>query len=344
MRALIKFKDGYDGLELRDMELPVPKANEVLVKVHSCGVCGTDLKIQEDGFPYTPPVIIGHEFSGTIEKVGDKVTDWKAGDRVIAEQHFHHCGKCEYCLTGRRQFCPSKRSPGYFSDGAFAEYIAVEQSLLHLIPENLSFEQAALVEPMGIAASAILGKAGVNPGEFVVILGTGPIALLALQMVKAAGAAHVVTTGLDVDEDSRFKAALAFGADMTINVQQQDPVEVIKGATGGKMADLVIDLSGAAPAILSGFNMLKKDGRFCAIGLPHGNVDFPWADAVLKAVTVFFSFSSDFRAWERCLQMMSDGKIKTDGFTDNCFALEDWSSAFDMARSGKALKVIIKPS
>ncbi|WP_319563055.1 zinc-binding dehydrogenase [Marispirochaeta sp.] len=214
----------------------------------------------------------------------------------------------------------------------------------HKIPENLSFEQAALVEPMGIAAYAILGKAGVRTGDFVVILGTGPIALLALQMVKAAGASRVVTTGLDADEDSRFKAARAFGADMTINAQRKDPVALIKEATGGKGVDLVIDLSGAPSAILSGFKMLKKDGRFCAIGLPYGNVDFPWAEAVLGAYTVFFSFSSDFRAWEQCLQMMSQGKIKADGFTDNCFSLDDWSKALDTARSGKALKVIIKPS
>ena len=343
MLALIKHKKGPDGIELREVNVPVPCANEVLVRVDSCGICGTDLKIQLDEFPYTPPVIIGHEFAGTVESVGGSVTGWIPGDRVIAEQHFHHCGKCEFCLTGRRQFCPSKKSPGYFSDGAFAEYIAVEQSLLHKIPENLSFEQAALVEPMGIAASAILGKAGVRPGDFVVILGTGPIALLALQMVKAAGASHVITTGLDADEDSRFKAARAFGADMTINAQQKDPVEVIKESSGGRGADLVIDLSGAPRAILSGFKMLKKDGRFCAIGLPHGNVDFPWAEAVLGAYTVFFSFSSDFRAWEQCLKMMSEGKIKTDGFTDNCFSLVKWSDAFDLARSGKALKVIIKP-
>ena len=343
MLALVKYKEGPDGIELRNVEVPVPRDNEVLVRVDSCGICGTDLKIQDDGFPYDPPVILGHEFAGVIESAGSSVTGWAPGDRVIAEQHFRHCGKCEFCLTGRRQFCPSKRSPGYLSDGAFAEYITVEESLLHKIPEALSFEQAALVEPMGIAASAILGKAGVNPGDFVVILGTGPIALLALQMVKAAGASRVVTTGLDADEDSRFAAALALGADRVVNAQRQDPVETVREYSGGMRADLVIDLSGAPRAILSGLKMVKKGGRFCAIGLPHDNVDFPWADSVLSAVSIFFSYSSDFRAWQQCLQMMADGSIKTDGFTDHCFPLDEWPAAFDTARSGKALKVIIKP-
>jgi L-iditol 2-dehydrogenase len=342
MKALVKYAEGPGNLELRDVPVPVPAAGEVLVRVDTCGICGTDLKIRDGHFPCTPPVIVGHEFSGTVAETGAGVTGWKTGDRVVAEQHVGHCGSCEYCLTGRRQFCPSKRSPGYYSDGAFTGYIAVEASLLHRVPENVNLERAALAEPMAVAAYAILGKAGVRPGEFVVILGTGPIALLALQMVRAAGAARVVTTGLDADEALRFDAARRFGADGTVNVQKEDPVEVVKELSGGRMADLVIDLTGSPAAIRGGFDLLKKDGRFCAVGLPPGEVTLPWAEVVLKAGTVFFSYSSDYTSWERCLDMLSRGTVKTAGFTDHIFGLKSWDEAFDLAASGKALKVMIK--
>ncbi len=343
MKALVKYAEGPGSLEVRDVPVPIPAAGEVLVRVDTCGICGTDLKIREGHFPCTPPVIVGHEFSGTVAETGAGVSGWETGDRVVAEQHFSYCGSCEYCLTGRRQFCSSKRSPGYYSDGAFTAYIAVEASLLHRVPENASLEQAALLEPMAVAAYAVLGKAGVRLGEFVVVLGTGPIALLALQMVRAAGADRVVTTGLDADEALRFDAARRFGADGTVNVQREDPLEAVKEMSGGRMADLVIDLTGSPAAIRSGFDLLKKDGRFCAVGLPPGEVTVPWAEVVLKAGTVFFSYSSDYTSWERCLDMLSRGKVKTDGFTDHLFGLTRWEEAFDLAASGRALKVMIKP-
>lgn len=343
MRALVKYEKGVGRMEIREVPIPTITGGEVLVEVDSCGICGTDLKIYDDHFPSTPPVIIGHEFSGLIREVGAGVRGWTEGERVVSEQHFSHCGACEYCLTGRRQFCAAKRSPGYYSNGAFAEFISVETSLLHRVPDQVPLDQAALVEPMAIAANAILGKAGVNTGDYVVILGTGPIALLALQMTRAAGAARIVTTGLNADEKGRFAAAKMFGADLTVNAQRQDPVEAVMNDTNGKGADLVIDLSGAAPAILGGLRMLKKDGRFCAIGLPHGEISIPWADTVLNAQTIYFSYSSDYLAWERCLGMLADGRMRTDGFTDHRYTLNHWKEAFELARSGEALKVIIDP-
>jgi L-iditol 2-dehydrogenase len=342
MRALVKYDRGLGKLRIEDKPKPGIRANEVLVKIHYCGVCGTDLKIRADHFPYDPPVIIGHEFSGVVAEVGDKAGGWKPGDKVVAEQHFKACGLCEFCLTGRRRFCKHKRSPGYYSDGAFTEYIAVDASLLHRVPAEVDLVQASLTEPAAIAATAILGKAGVCPGDFAVILGTGPISMLALQMVKTAGAAKVITTGLDVDEAVRFQIARNFGADAVINVQKADPVAAAQELTNEKGADLVIDLSGAPSAIKSGFRMLKKDGRFCAIGLPEADVSLPWAELVLGACTVFFSYSSDYLAWERVLTMLADRRLKTDGFTENIFPMEKWETAFDASASGEVLKAIIR--
>lgn len=343
MKALVKYAKGPGNMEIRDRPVPVPAAGEALVRVDACGICGTDLKIQDDTFMYNPPVIVGHELAGQIVAVGDGVTAWQIGDRVVSEQHVHACGQCAYCLTGRRQFCAQKRSPGYLSDGAFAEYIVLNTALLHAIPPEITCEEAALIEPMAVAAYGILERTGIRPEETVVILGCGPIALMALQMVKAEGASRVFMTGLDADAGTRFAAARKFGCDRLVNVQREDPVQIIRDLTGGQGVDVVIDLTGAAKAIEQGFDLLKKDGTFCALGLPHGAVSLPWARLALQAVRIIFSYSSDYISWERCLSLIASGKVRLSEFTRDIYALNDWEAAFARARSGEALKVIIKP-
>ena len=344
MKALVKYAKGRGCMQIQDVPVPKPAAGEVLIRVDACGICGTDLKIQDDAFIYNPPVIIGHEFSGHVAARGDDVTTWRIGDRVVAEQHVRACGHCSFCLTGRRQFCAAKQSPGYRSDGAFAEYIALDASLLHAIPAEVSCEEAALIEPMAVAAYGILDRAGIRPDDQVVILGCGPIALLALQMVKAAGAGRICMTGLQADTHDRFAAARKFGCDDLVNVQQDDPVAKVMSLTGGQGADVVLDLTGSVQAIVQGFELLRKDGIFCALGLPHGPVSLPWSQLALKAIRIIFSYSSDHLAWKRCLSMVASGKIRLAEFTRDIYHLDDWEAAFAKARSGEALKVIIKPT
>lgn len=340
MKALVKTKPGKGNMEIMDMPKPVPKANEVLIRVKACGICGTDLKIQDGDFFANTPVIIGHEFSGVVEETGAEVTCAKQDDRVVCEQHSRACGKCMFCLSGRRHLCSHKKSPGYLSDGAFAEYICMEESLVHSIPDNMSYNEAAVLEPMAIAAHALFEKIGIGGRLNTVILGCGPIALLTLQILKACGTSDVYITGIDADEKYRFKKAIEFGASQTINIMKTDAVSRIKDLTNGG-AELVIDLSGAPLAIRQGFDMLCKDGDFCAIGLPYTNVEIDWAATVLKALNVCFSYSSGYEAWEKCIALISSGKVRLDDFTKYVYALEDWEKAFDIARRGSVMKVII---
>lgn len=340
MRALVKTKPGKGNLELMEMPKPAPKPTEVLIKVKACGICGTDLKIQDGDFYAETPVIIGHEFSGVVEETGEEVTCAKKGDRVVCEQHSGACGKCSFCLAGKRHLCPHKRSPGYLSDGAFAEYICMDESLVHGIPDNMSFNEAAVIEPMAIAAHALFEKIGIGGGLNAVILGCGPIALLTLQILKACGTAKVYVTGIDADEDFRFKKAIEYGAAEVINVMKTDAVRTVRELTDGG-AELVIDLSGAPSAIRQGIDMLRKDGNFCAIGLPHTNVEIDWAATVLKATNIFFSYSSGFSTWEKCIELIAGGCIKLSDFTRAVYTLDNWEKAFSRARSEDAMKVIV---
>lgn len=342
MKALIKTARGVGNMEIQQVPIPEIAPDEVLVKVVCVGVCGTDVKIYDDTFFSDVPVIIGHEFAGEIVEVGAQVRGLSVGERVVSEQHWKACGVCRYCLTGKRHLCSSKRSPGYLSDGAYAEYIAVKQSLIHKIPADLPYEQACLIEPMGIAAHAIFEKVKIEIADKVVILGSGPIALIALQIVKALGAGWICLTGLDADEPHRFPLAKKLGADRVVNVMHEDITQIVMDETGGVGADVVIDLSGAGAAIAQAFGFIRKDGRFCAIGLPHGNISVPWADMVLKAVNVYFSYSSDFETWEKCLHLINTGKVDLSDFTDAVYPLENWHQAIEDARKGKVLKAIIQ--
>jgi L-iditol 2-dehydrogenase len=342
MKALVKYEKGIGMMEIREMPVPEPDYGEVLIKVEFCGICGTDIKIYDDEFVSYPPVIVGHEFSGRIAKLGEGVKGWKLGDKVVSEQHTKACGRCCYCHTGKRHFCAEKRSPGYGVNGAFAEYIKVPASLLHSIPGEISFEEAALIEPIAIAAYGILDKTRIEPEDKVVILGSGSIAILALQMIKAEGASRFIMTGLDMDEKVRFHIAEKLGADVLINVQKEDPVEIVMKLTDGIGVDVVVDLSGSPMAILQGFDMLKKDGRFCAIGLTHHEVAIPWMKLAMKAANIHFSFSSNHLSWQRCLSMIKNGKVKLEQYTKDIYPLGKWEEAFQKARSGESLKVIIQ--
>jgi threonine dehydrogenase-like Zn-dependent dehydrogenase len=203
MKAIVKYNKGDSFTELREVTRPVIDSEEVLIEVKAAGICGTDIHIIHDEFKYSAPVTMGHEFSGEIVEVGEKVKEWKVGERVVSEPHTGACRVCRLCRTGNPQICSKKRPIGSGTDGAFAEYVKVPSWLLHRIPEEVSFEEAALTEPVAICVHCILEKTGIEAGDFIATLGPGPIGLLAAQVVKSAGASCVLISGISRDTKTR---------------------------------------------------------------------------------------------------------------------------------------------
>ncbi len=311
MKALVKYKAGDGFVELREVPVPQINADEVLIKVKACGICGSDIHILHDEFKNAPPVIIGHEFSGEIVEVGAKVQGWKAGDRVVAELHIKACGRCRLCRTGNPQICPEKMPLGSGADGAFAEYIKVPAWLLHRVPDNLSYEEAALTEPVAICVHCVLESTGVEPEDFVVILGPGPIGLLSAQIVKAAGAGRVMLTGLAKDEVPRLKIGRELGIDYVINLEEEDPLQKLYRFTRGRGADLVIEASGSEPGINQALTMVRRGGRIAALGMTREKkVNIAWNEGIVKGITLALPFSSNYTSWERALSMMGGHKIR----------------------------------
>jgi L-iditol 2-dehydrogenase len=344
MRALVKTASGVGNLELQELPVPQIGPDEVLVHVKACGICGSDLKIQTDQHPYTAPVVIGHEFSGEIIEIGANVTGWKVGDRVVSEQHFKACGHCRQCLTGNAFACTSKRAPGYFSDGAFAEFINVPAWLLHCIPAELSFVEAAFSEPAAVAAHGMLDRTGIAPEDVVLVLGCGPIGLVAAKMAQVSGASRVIITGIERDEKTHFPKAHELGIDHVVNVGKVNLADLVNQLTGGEGADVVVELSGAPSAIIQAFLLARRLGRVAIIGQPPSDeVIIPYRQALFRALTVSFSYSSKFTSWERVLSMFARKAIQPSQFITHVLPLEDWKHGFDLSRSGEAIKVVLEP-
>ncbi len=346
MKAIVKTAKGKGMVELREVPIPEISDNEVLIEVKAAGICGTDLHIYNDNFPYWPPVILGHEFSGVIAGIGKNVKDWEIGDRIVGEPHTLACGKCWLCRTGNRQICPEKRSPGWGIDGCFAKYMKFPNpELLHKIPDSLSFEAAALVEPTANVVSDLYERGTLQPSDFVVVIGPGPIGLLAAMAAKAGGASEVAIIGTNMDEGLRLPAARKIKSiDHVINVNEEDVESIIMNLTNGKGADLVVEASGSVPGISSAFKLVRKLGRITAIGLTgKEKIEFPYDAGMFKAVEFTFNLSTMYSSWDKSIKLLDSGKIDADILTTHKGSLEKWQEFFSDLQNMKGIKGVLIP-
>ncbi len=344
MQALMKTQKGVGFLELREVPEPTPGRGEFLIEVKACGICGTDIHVWHDKFPYWPPVILGHEFSGEIVAAGPETSLFKIGERVVGEPHTQACGHCYLCRTGNIQICPLKRSPGWGIDGALTKYLKMPERLLHRIPDSMSYDLAALVEPTANVVHDVVERARIDAGDFVVVLGPGPIGLLAALTARAAGARQVVIVGAPADEEIRLKKARELGFEIVLNVAQSNPVEVVRELTAGLGADLVIECSGAPPAIASTVDLIRKKGRICVIGLTgKDSIPFPWDKAAFKVCEVIFNLSTSYTSWDRTIHLIASGRLPAGEVITHRLPLADWKIGFDGLDAQKELKVLITP-
>ena len=343
MKALVKTQKGEGFVEILDRPVPTYGDDEVLIKVAYGGICGTDVHIVHDQFAYYPPVILGHEFSGEIVEVGAKVTGFAKGDSVVGEPHNLACGKCYLCRNGHIQNCMDKRSIGWGIDGCFTNYLVMPEKLLHKVPEGVSLKEAAMMEPAAIVAHQLLERARVTPGDNVVIMGVGPIALLAAQMARIAGAGKIILCGCTSDIEYRLEIAKSLNCyDLFIDVLKEDAASIIMKETGIG-ADLVIEASGAGSAIKTAIKVLKKRGLLCAIGMTaRETVDIPWNEAMMKVLDVQFNMSSSYNGWNIALSLLASGKLKVEPMI-GVRPLNEWQEAIADLEAGKAMKMLLTP-
>lgn len=344
MKAVVKVKP-KPGVEIREVKKPEPETNEVLVEVQAAGICGSDLHIDEwTGWGYEwlhLPLVLGHEFSGSIVEVGDDVESLQIGDRVTATPHIY-CGKCYYCQSGLFNLCEKGALKiGFTRDGAFAEYISVPAESVYKLPENLSFEVAALTEPLCVALHAT-EIAKVESADNVAVLGPGPIGLLTLQATRIAGAARVIITGIGADRD-RLALAKKLGADITVNVEEEDPVAEAKKITDGLGVDVVFEASGIPAAFKQGLQMVRKDGKIVLIGLSERLMEAPISNVVRRQVIIRGSFNYIPRTWRKAIALHSTKQLNLEPLITHKIPLQNIENGFQLARAKKAIKVIVLP-
>ncbi len=344
MKALVKTQKGKGFLEYMDMPEPKPGPGEVLLEIKATGICGTDLHVRDDGFPYWPPVILGHEFSGEIVELGPDCKYYKLGERVVGEPHTKACGVCYLCRTGNPQICPEKRSPGWGIHGSFCKYLVMPEALLHRIPDSMDYDTAAVLEPAANVVHDVIERGRIEPADFVVIVGPGPIGLLAGMAANAAGARYIVMAGAPSDEALRLPKARELGFDSVVDVTKTNLTELVMDLTHGVGADMAIDCTGAPRAIAGLPDLVRKKGRIQAIGLTGGrNVDFPWNTCSSKSLDIHFGMSTSYTSWNKAIALAERGLMPIEKVISHRMPLADWEKAFAELDAQRALKIILHP-
>jgi len=343
LRAVVKYDLGPGNVELRDVPEPIPGPDEVKIEVKAVGICGSDIHIYHGDIqlPIRPPVVMGHEFSGVVAEVGSSVSKFNQGDRVTSETSAHVCGFCISCRTGNYNVCAEKRLIGYWFNGAFAKYCVVPSRLVHRLPENVSFLSGALCEPLACCVNGVLEKTVISPGDVVVIAGPGTIGLLSLQLAKAKGG-FVVLCGTRTDE-KRLDLGRELGADVTVNIQEQDPWEVISELTDEAGADVFIECSGSPDAVRTGFELVRRGGRYTQIGLTGRAFELDFDTVAYKELTVKGSLGQRWTSWRRGLKLLQEGVIRTEPLISDVLLLTEWMTGFTKMERREGLKVILEP-
>ncbi|MCD8349713.1 MAG: alcohol dehydrogenase catalytic domain-containing protein [Planctomycetaceae bacterium] len=344
MKAIVRTGLGPEQMFLQDVPIPEIEDHEALVRVKAVGVCGTDAHIWSGHVNTEIPVIVGHEFSGIVEKVGSRTSGVAVGDRIVSRLNIGVCGTCRNCLTGNPHMCEERTCPGFKLDGAYAEYIRIDAKQLLKLSDNVSFEEGAVVEPMAIVAHALLQRAKVEVEDVVVVYGPGPIGLIAMQMARIAGAAKVYMVGTNVDEPQRLPLAEKLGADKVFNAQKDDVEKEIRALNDGKGVDLVIDASGAPAAINAGIRLLRRQGRMCVLGLPtKREITVEWLTAAEKSLEIITTYSSAPSAWNMVVSMLGRGAIDAKSLISHLMPMADFKEVFSEITKGNAVKCVLIP-
>ncbi len=344
MKALILQK--YNTFEYVDMDRPIIKRDdEVLIRVKACGICGSDVHGMDGSTGRRiPPIVMGHEASGTITEVGKNVTQWARGDKVTFDSTIY-CGDCHFCRHGQVNLCDNRRVAGvsceeYRQHGAFAEYIVVPQHILYRLPEGITFVQAAMVEALSIAFHAV-ERTPISLNDTAVVVGAGMIGLLVIQSLRLAGCGRIIA--VDIDE-GKLAAARKLGADIGFNSRRVNVEEEVLRLTHKRGADCAFEVVGISPAVNTAIAVIKKGGNVTLVGNLSAKIDFPLQAVVTREVTLYGTCGSNGE-YPACMDMIVCKKIDVDTLISAVAPLSEGASWFKRLydKEPGLMKVILTP-
>ena len=347
-----------DTLVLTTKSVPVPKRAEVLVRIDAVAICATDLEIIhggspakiQGGAPFNKNFTPGHEYMGTVVALGPGVDEFKIGQRISVEIHAG-CGQCKRCRQGMYTSClnyglnygdvdKGHRANGFTTDGGFAQYAINHINTLAVVPDTMSDAEATLVVTAGTSVYGLTELGGLVAGESVVVIGPGPIGLLAAAVAKALGASPVILTGT---RDSRLAIGKQLGADRVINVSKEDPVAVVKEMTGGLGADYVVECAGSEVTINQAIQMTNRGGKICLAAFPHDPVLVDLPHLVKNNIYAYGIRGEGRSATRRAMALMAEKRFDATKIHTHTFPLEDLPTALRYARDRveDAIKVVV---
>jgi propanol-preferring alcohol dehydrogenase len=340
MKAAV-FHGSDKGLKIEDIPVPPIRDDQMLVKVAACGVCHTDLHYIEHGVPTfkKPPIVLGHEASGIVEKVGAGVTQFKPGQRVLIPAVLT-CGRCPACRQGRENICANMQMLGNHFDGAYAEYVAVPAKDVLTLPDTIPLEEAAIIaDAISTPYHAVKNRAQVRPGDTVVVFGCGGVGINAVQLAAIAGG-YVIA--VDVN-DRKLTWASEFGAARTINATKVERVsKEVKKLTGGG-ADIALEVIGNPRTIEEAFECIRVGGRLCVVGYTHEAISIVAGKIMFKEVEVVGSLGCRPVDYVPLLRLVEQGKIELKRQVTHRFRLDEIGKAFAVMKEGVSLRSIVLP-
>ena len=329
MLGVAKLAPGPGNVALAERPEPSARPGRVVLEVTATGICGTDLHIVDDEFPSRPPVTLGHEISGVVASLGEGVDEAWHGARVVSETYFSTCGTCAWCRAGRRNLCPERRSLGSAVDGGFAPRVEVPLENLHRIPDWLDGMAAVLMEPLACCCQS-LPEGVVGDGDEVLVVGPGPVGLLAAQVATAAGG-RVHVRGVPRDA-ARLSLAASLGL-ATSTTEGEPPGEF----------DVVVECSGHASGMTFALESARRGARYVQIGLAGKPVSLPFDFVCFKELTVTSGNASTSVSWRRALALVDSRAVALEPLVSSAVPLERWEEAFAETRAGSGVKHVLVP-
>jgi threonine 3-dehydrogenase len=343
MKALRKLQPAR-GLQMDTVAVPTIGPTDALVRVKTASICGTDLHIygwdRWSQGRIKPPLTLGHEFCGVVERVGDEVKAVKPGDFVSAEMHVN-CGHCHQCRLGQAHICQNLRIIGIDQDGAFAEFVRIPASNIWKLDPSIPEHYGAILDPLGNAVHTVL--AGPVAGQTVLVTGCGPIGLMSIAVAKACGSSKVFATETN---EQRRAMAKKMGADVVLNPAVEDAVKRILSETGGTGVDALLEMSGNPTAIQQGFQALRAGGRASLLGIPTENVPLDLVnDVIFKGATVQGIYGRRmYETWVQMTALLKAGRLNLEPLFGERAPLDKFETAFALLQRGLAGKILLYPN
>jgi threonine 3-dehydrogenase len=343
MKAVRKMQPAR-GLQMDTVAVPPIGPTDVLVRVKTASICGTDLHIygwdRWSQGRIKLPLTLGHEFCGIVERVGDEVKAVKPGDFVSAEMHVN-CGHCHQCRVGQAHICQNLRIIGIDQDGAFAEFVRIPASNIWKLDASIPEHYGAILDPLGNAVHTVM--AGPVAGQTVLVTGCGPIGLMSIAVAKACGSSTVFATETN---EQRRAMAKKMGADVVLNPAAEDAVKRILNETGGTGVDALLEMSGNPQAIQQGFKALRAGGRASLLGIPTENVPLDLVnDVIFKGATVQGIYGRCmYETWVQMTALLKAGRLNLDPLFGERAPLDKFENAFALLQRGLAGKILLYPN